>query len=102
MRPSRTLSRFALAVLVSSATAGGAEAAVYRNVANVKPGHVAWIYRHPDAASAHVGYLKAGALRVRTVGCRQLAAGGWCQVIRRGTRGWVQDRFLKADNVMRG
>lgn len=79
-----------------------AEAPVYRNVTNVAPGHVAWMYAHPNSASARVGYLKAGALRVRTMNCRHLAKGGWCQVMRRGTRGWVQDRFLKPDTIMRG
>ena len=102
MRPSRTLSRLVLAALVSSAAASSAEAAVFRNVANVRPGHVAWIYSQPDSSSRKLGYLKAGALRVQTLGCQRLAAGGWCHVVRRATRGWVQDRFLKADNLMRG
>lgn len=102
MRPSRILCRLVPVLLVASAMAGSAEAAAYRNVANVRPGHVAWIHAQPDAASPRVGYLKAGALRVRTVGCRQLVGGGWCRVVRRGTRGWIQDRFLKADNLMRG
>ena len=102
-RPSTSpLRPLVLAGLLCSAALGPAEAATFRNVANVAPGHVAWIYRHPDPASQRVGYLKAGALRVRTTSCMKLAKGGWCQVMRRGTRGWVQDRFLKADDVMRG
>ena len=100
--PTSPLRLAVLTGLLCSAALGPAEAAVYRNVGGVSPGHVAWIYRHPDPASQRVGYLKSGALRVRTLRCRKLAEGGWCQVIRRGTRGWVQDRFLKADSVMRG
>lgn len=103
MRSSSTPFRMITAVAIVFATlAGHAEAATYRSIANVKPGHVAWIYRQPDVASPRVGYLKSGAFRIRTLGCKQLAAGGWCQVMRRGTRGWVQDRFLKAGTTMRG
>ena len=96
------LRRLALAAAVCCSAIGGAEAATYRSVTGVRAGHVVWMYRHPDTASPRVGYLKAGALQVRTVGCKRLAAGGWCRVVRRGTRGWVQDRFLKADTVMQG
>lgn len=66
------------------------------------PSITARIHRRPDAASTHVGHLKASAQRVRTMGCERLAADGWCRVMGRGTDGWVQDRFLPADNVMRG
>lgn len=102
MHPYRTVSRIALTAFVVAVAVRGGEAATYRNVANVQPGHVAWIYRQPDTASPHVDYLKAGALRVHTMSCKRLAAGGWCHVMRRGTSGWVQDRFLKVDNEMRG
>lgn len=100
--PKPSLRRLALAGLLSAAALSPAEAASFRDVAGVAPGHVAWIYRHPDPASRRVGYLKAGALRVLTTHCARSADGGWCQVMRRGTRGWVRDRFLKAASVMRG
>ena len=103
LRSSPALSRtFALAALLA-AVAGPAGAAEFRSVQGVRPGHVAWVYRQPDAASARVAYLRAGASHIRTTGCRKLAAGGWCHVTVRGTRGWVQDRFLRAGGgVMRG
>lgn len=102
MHSSGTLPVIVLTTIVFSSAFGSAQAASYRDVAGVQPGHVTWIYRQPDTASPRVGYLKAGALRVRTIGCKRLPAGGWCRVMRRGTRGWVQDRYLKADNLMRG
>lgn len=102
IRPLRALSRLVLLAGLGLVTANGvAEASTFRNVTNVAPGHVAWIHLHPNAASPRVGYLKAGALRVRTTLCKRLAKGGWCQVTRRGTRGWVQDRFLMPDRLMR-
>lgn len=98
--PSHGLAALLAAAVGATAPAGAAE---YRSVVGVRPGHVAWVYRQPDAASPHVAYLKAGASRIRTTGCRRLAAGGWCRVTVRGTRGWVQDRFLRAGGgVMRG
>ncbi len=101
MRPSRILFRTAFVALASSVAFASADATTYRGITNVRPGHVAWIYRDPDVGSPHVGYLKAGDLQVRTLACRHLAKGGWCHVMSRGTRGWVQDRFLKAAHVMR-
>ncbi len=98
-RPSLSLS--CLAALLCLA-AGSAEAASFRRVVNVAPGHVAWIHRAPDSASPRVGYLKAGVTNVQTLGCRSFAKGGWCHVQRRGTRGWVRDRFLGAGAVLRG
>ena len=103
MRLSRSISRaLVLLACMFCAALGTAEAAGYRTVTHVRPGHVAWIYLHPDVASPHVGYLRADALHVRTSGCRTVVLGGWCRVMRRGTRGWVQDRFLKPETVMRG
>ena len=102
-RPPKTVSSLlAAAALLGSLAAGSAEAATYRRVVAVAPGHVAWIHRSPDGASQRVGYLKSGTLRVLTFGCRKLANGGWCHVERRGTRGWVQDRYLAPGAVMRG
>ena len=98
-RPSPLLPCLA-AVLCLAAAPG--EAATYRKVVNVAPGHVAWIHRAPDPASPHIGYLKAGAANVQTLGCRKLAKGGWCRVERHGTRGWVQDRYLATGAVLRG
>ena len=102
-RPPKTVSSLLLAAaLLGSLAAGPAEAAMYRRVVAVAPGHVAWIHRSPDGASQRVGYLRSGTLRVLTFGCRKLAKGGWCHVERRGTRGWVQDRYLATGAVMRG
>ena len=96
------LRTFAFAALLATA-ASPAGAAEYRSVQGVRPGHVAWVYRHPDAQSPHVAFLRPGASRVRTNACRKLVTGGWCRVTVRGTRGWVQDRFLKASaGMMRG
>ncbi|RYB02446.1 SH3 domain-containing protein [Lichenibacterium ramalinae] len=91
-----------LAPILAPLGASPAEAATYRRVIAVAPGHVAWMHRAPDPASPKVGYLKSGALRVVTLGCRKLAKGGWCRVERRGTRGWVRDRYLATGAVMRG
>ena len=91
-----------VAGLFCAVAAGSAEAATYRRLVNVAPGHVAWMHRSPDRASPRVGYIKAGALRVHTLACRKLAKGGWCHVERRGTRGWVKDRFLASGAIMRG
>lgn len=98
-RPSPLLPCLAAVICLA---AGSAEAASYRRVVNVAPGHVAWLHRTPDPAAARVGYLKAGATNVRTLGCRKLAKGGWCRVERHGTRGWVQDRYLATGAVLRG
>lgn len=105
MQPFRSPRAFSGLVLAAglalTAAPGAADAATFRNVTGVAPGHVAWIHLHPNAQSPRVGYLKAGALRIRTMNCKRLAKGGWCQVMRRGTRGWVQDRFLMPDRLMR-
>lgn len=105
MQPLRLLNALSgvalLSALGSLAVPAAAQAATYRDVANVAAGHVAWIHLHPTAASPRVGYLEAGALRVRTSQCKQLAKAGWCRVTRRGTRGWVQDRFPRPDRLMR-
>ena len=91
-----------VAGLFCAAAAGPADAAAYRRLVNVAPGHVAWMHRSPDPASPRVGYIRSGALRVHTLACRRLAKGGWCHVERRGTRGWVRDRFLTAGAILRG
>lgn len=88
--------------LFCALAAGPAEAATYRKLVNVAPGHVAWMHRSPDPAAPRVGYIRSGALRVHTLACRKLAKGGWCHVERQGTRGWVQDRFLAPGAIMRG
>jgi uncharacterized protein YraI len=98
--PPRALPRtLALAVLLAAGFAP-ARAAEYRAVRGLRPGHVAWVYRQPDVASPRVAYLRAGNGHVRTTGCRKLAAGSWCRVVVRGTRGWVQDRFLRAGGAV--
>ncbi len=105
-RSRRSWSRVAvIGALLGLSTVGGAAWAamgsVYKDVGGVAPGHVAWMHAGPGLSYQHVGYLQANATHVRTTNCGHLATDNWCQVHYRGTRGWVQDRFLRANTIMR-
>ena len=107
--PNRRLLMSAVAIAISfgglALAADRAEAAPTQrmvNASNIKPGHVAWIRSGPGIAYSKVGYLRAVSRHIRTMECKLVARDTWCHVEFRGTRGWVQDHYLRAPHVMSG
>ena len=66
-------------------------------VKNVRPGSVVWVRSGPAVTYKRIGFLKAGSRHIRSLGCQKLGRSEWCNIIYRGTEGWVSKRYLAKD-----
>jgi hypothetical protein len=72
----------------------------YVKVQGLPFGHVLWIHSEPSGSSERIGFLPYSARHIQNYGCKRSVT-DWCQVIYRGTRGWVRERYLADDKARR-